>query len=354
MVIPQSIATLLDQIYKAESALPLHNQACRSRFWVHPHRTSKVLLFLHGFTAAPYQSEPIGNAFFKAGYTVLAPLQPGHGQAGNWNRHNPPPLPEEIEPYQQFVLQWLQVAQTLGEQVVIGGLSTGGTLAAWAALQHPQQVNHALLFTPFLGSRYRLFDGLIHTLPFYFEWFNKDASGNFGYKGFRIPALRIFLELGRDVVEQAQIRAEVPILMVCSESDRAVNRAKQQDLFQAIVTHQPRSWYYCFDDSLNIEHRMMTRLEDNDYEELVIALARAYVESDLTWNEFQQFAMQVNRQKTGAVNSNEEQLRFLPRSNGQDKTPPLNLDAQLLAQLQNLITRRFGCQKLDCISPTKP
>ncbi len=41
---------------------------------------------------------------------------------------------------------------------MIGGLSTGGTLAAWLALEHPEQIDSTLLFTPYLGSRYLLFD----------------------------------------------------------------------------------------------------------------------------------------------------------------------------------------------------
>lgn len=344
----QSIPAFLDQVRQAESALPLKNAACRSQFWVHAHPTPKVFLFLHGFTAAPYQFEPIGKAFFNAGYNVLVPLQPGHGRAGDWNRQNPPPLPTDIATYQAFVLEWLQVARNLGQQVIVGGLSTGGTLAAWVALNHPQQIDRALLFTPFLGSKYRLFDWLIYWLPIYFEWFNKDASGNFGYKGFQIPALRIWLKLAQEVTQQAQADASVPLLMVCSEGDRAVNRDRQRALFEAVLSHQPKSWYYCFDDSLHIEHRMMTKLEDNDYEDLVITLARAYVESDLTWAQFQQLFHQ------NLVHQNTRQ----ESSQAMGTTSPagaiahtLKLDSQLAATLTAMMSPTFGCDQLECIDP---
>ncbi|MBD2459779.1 alpha/beta fold hydrolase [Oscillatoria sp. FACHB-1407] len=341
VAISQSIATLIQQIHENESVLPLRNEACRSRFYLHPHETSKVFLFLHGFTAAPYQFDPIGQAFFEAGYNVLVPLQPGHGQAGEWNRHNPPPLPTDIDTYQWFLLDWLEIAQSLGQQVIVGGLSTGGTLAAWLALNHPQQIDRALLFTPFLASRYRLFDWLIHWLPIYFEWFNKNASGNFGYKGFYVPALRIFLQLAQDVVKQANTKTSAPVLMVCSEGDRAVNQAKQQALFQSVVARQPKCWYYCFDDSLHIEHRMMTKLEDNDYEDLVITLARAYVESDLTWTQFQQIARQVAQANSGEAMRNPTGAI----------AHTFNLDTQLATNLQAMMTQAFGCQHLECISP---
>ncbi|MBD2342559.1 alpha/beta hydrolase [Anabaena subtropica] len=330
----QKTIDILEQVHQLESEVGLKNAACRSQFYIHPQTTSKVCLFLHGFTAAPYQFEPLGKALFNQGYNVLVPLQPGHGRAGDWNRQTPPPLPTDIETYQKFVLEWLQIAKTLGEQVVVGGLSTGGTLAAWLALEHSQQIERALLFTPYLGSRYLLSDLLIKILPIYFEWFNKDASGNFGYQGFRIPALRIFQELAEKVLEQAQSDMSAPILMVCSESDRAVSRSKQQDFFKMVLQQQPKSWYYCFDDSLDIEHRMMTKLEDNDYEELVITLAKAFIGSDLTWQQFQNMATRIVKGEAY------EQIQ-----------QELNLDSQASQQLSAMMTERFGCEDLKCINP---
>jgi len=330
----QKTAEILEQVHQLESTVGLKNEACRSKFLIHPEFTSKVFLFLHGFTAGPYQFEPLGRAFFNKGYNVLIPLQPGHGRSGNWSRQNPPPLPTDIQTYQQFLLEWLQIAKTLGEQVVIGGLSSGGTLAAWLALEHPLEIDRTLLFAPFFGSRYSLFDALIKILPIYFEWFNKDAPGNFGYKGFRLKALRIFLQLGEEVLEKAQSCVSAPVLMVCSEADTAVSRSKHQEFFRRVVKQQPKSWYYCFDDSLHIEHRMMTKMEDNDYEELIITLAKAFVESDLTWLEFEQMAKRI------AQGQAYEQI-----------LQELNLDTQVSQQLSAMMTQGFGCENLKCINP---
>lgn len=330
----QKTIDILEQVHLSESEWGLKNEACRSKFFIYPHVTSKVCLFLHGFTAGPYQFEPLGKALFNQGYNVLVPLQPGHGLAGDWNRHNPPPLATDIQVYQEFVLEWLEIAKTLGEQVVVGGLSTGGTLAAWLGLEHQQQVERALLFAPYLASRNCVFDQLIKILPIYFEWFNKDASGNFGYQGFRIPALRIFLELGERIFQEAESRTSAPILVVCSESDRAVSHSKQQEYFTKVLKQQPQSWYYCFDDSLEIEHRMMTKMEDNDYEELLITLAKAFVNSDLTWQQFQEIARKIVQGKT------DYQIQ-----------QKLHLDPQATQQLFAMLTQRFGCDDLKCINP---
>ncbi|MBD2615397.1 alpha/beta fold hydrolase [Nostoc punctiforme FACHB-252] len=332
----QKTVEILEQVHQLESTVGLKNEACRSKFLIHPDSTSKVFLFLHGFTAGPYQFEPLGKAFFNKGYNVLIPLQPGHGRSGNWSRQNPPPLPTDIQIYQQFLLEWLQIAKTLGKEVVIGGLSSGGTLAAWLALEHPLEIDRTLLFAPFFGSRYSIFDALIEILPIYFEWFNKDAPGNFGYKGFRLQALRIFLQLAKEILEKAQTSVCAPMLMVSSEADSAVSRSKHQDFFLKVLNQQPKSWYYCFDDSLHIEHRMMTKIEDNDYEELVITLAKAFVESDLTWLEFEQMAKLIAQGQ-----ASDQIMR------------ELNLDAQVSQQLSAMMTQGFGCEDLKCINPYK-
>lgn len=277
-------AQILEQARTRENALPLKNEACRSRFYFKSHPTPKVCLFFHGFTAGPYQFEPMGEAFFEAGYNVLIPLQPGHGIAGDWDDDNPPPLSTDIQVYQEFVREWLQIAQTLGEQLVVGGLSTGGNLAAWSALEYPQ-IYRTLVFAPYLSSQYRAINFLVETLPFYYEWLNKDNPGNFGYDGFRIPALRIFLDLGQELLDRAKDSSAAPMFVISSESDQATSQDDHRELFEGVLKHQPKSWYHCLDKSLNIPHTMMTEAEGNKYADLLITLAKAFVESDLTWAE---------------------------------------------------------------------
>ncbi len=280
-------AALIEQAKTHEDALPLLNEKCRSKFYFHPHATANVCLFLHGFTAGPYQFEPLGEAFFQAGYNVLVPLMPGHGVAGDWDRDNPPPLPEDPQVYLQFVLEWVKQAKPLGKQLVIGGYSSGGTLAAWLALELPQEIYRTLVFAPYLGGTNLLVDWLVHILPFYYEWLNKDNPGNFGYDGFRIPALRLFLDMGSEILDRAKNTPATPLLIVSSESDQATNLQEHQDLFEAVLQYQPKSWYYCFDKELEIPHTMMTQAEGNNYLELLVSLAKAYVESELNWADVQ-------------------------------------------------------------------
>ena len=291
-------AAIIQQAKNLENTLPIKNEACRPKFFFHPEQTPKIFLFFHGFTAGPYQFEPLGRALFEAGYNVLVPLQPGHGVAGKWDKDNPPPLPSEIEIYQQFALSWLQVAQKLGNQVIVGGLSTGGNLAAWLALERPQQIERSLLFAPSLGSNNAVVDFLVEVLPIYYEWLNKDNSGNFGYDGFLIPSFRIFLDMGKEIIERVEKEPTVPIFVIYSESDRAINHHEIKTLFEALLKQQPKSWYHRFDKSLEIPHTMMTKAEGNKYQDLLITLVKAYVESDITWDDLIKLGYEILQGKT--------------------------------------------------------
>lgn len=276
---------LIKKTRAREEALGLRDGTCRSRFLLQPNQTSKVVVFFHGFTAAPAQFDTIGEAFFKAGYNVLIPLLPGHGQAGDWNEDNPPPLPENPHIYQEFGQNWLQNAQSLGDRVLLGGLSGGSTLAAWLALEYPQQVDRGLLFAPYLSGTNALIDWVVERMNVYFEWKTEPGAVGFGYGGFRMPALRVFLDMGQDILDLAKVQPAAPMLIVSSASDRAVDSEEHQELFQSALKLQPRCWYHCFDRQLAIGHNMMTQAEGNKHADLPIAIAKTYAESDLTWNE---------------------------------------------------------------------
>jgi carboxylesterase len=89
-------------------------------------------LVLHGFTGSPDTLRPQAEAFAAAGFTVLAPRLPGHGTSvedmvttgwSDWTG--------EVErAYAELSARC--------EQVVVLGLSMGGTLACWLTARHPE------------------------------------------------------------------------------------------------------------------------------------------------------------------------------------------------------------------------
>jgi carboxylesterase len=291
-------STLPQRIKFEEDRLPVRNDQCRSLFFLQPKPTDKVLLFFHGFTAATYQFVPMAQMFYRAGYNVVIPRMPGHGQAGNWNRNSPPPLPTDPEPYKKFALQWLRQAQGLGDRVTVGGLSAGGTLAGWLAQERPQDIDRALLFAPYLSSSSRVIDLFVRYFNDYAEWETDPNQPNIGYTGFMVQNLRVFLTLGKEVLQRANGGASSPMFIVSTEADIAVRNSDHRDLFERLSVKQPKTWYYTFDRALNIPHTMMTQAEGNKWENLLNVMAKAYVQSDLTWAEIEEIGYRMTQGKT--------------------------------------------------------
>jgi carboxylesterase len=89
-------------------------------------------LVLHGFTGSPYSMRGLARALAGAGFTVDLPLLPGHGTAV-----------EELIPKRWA--DWLAAAEEAYaalaarvDDVIVVGLSMGGTLTAALAATHPE------------------------------------------------------------------------------------------------------------------------------------------------------------------------------------------------------------------------
>jgi carboxylesterase len=90
------------------------------------------VLVVHGFTGSPHSMRPLAEAYVAAGYTVEMPLLPGHGTSldhmlttgwADWSG--------------AAEAAYLDLAGRC-EQVVVAGLSMGGTLTLWLATRHPE------------------------------------------------------------------------------------------------------------------------------------------------------------------------------------------------------------------------
>ena len=287
---------LLRTAQEQEKNLPIRNNDCRSRFWFQNGPTEYVYLFFHGFTAAPYQSETMGNELAKAGYTVLSPLMPGHGAKGDWTLDNLPPLPEDPTIYQTFALQWLEEAAKLGEKVIVGGLSGGGTLTAWLALNRPNEIYRAILYAAYLSSSSRVLDLFVKRLQGGFKWSAKD--NRIGYGVFSIPALATLLKMGTKILKQDRRGPCAPIFVISSESDKAVGNDDHRRLFEDVNAYQPLAWYLIFSRVHDIPHTMMVKSEGMQYEFLLTRLTRAFVESSITWEDARAIAEKMDRTTT--------------------------------------------------------
>jgi pimeloyl-ACP methyl ester carboxylesterase len=287
------------EVCDREDKLPVRNDMCRSQFRLHGGRTEKVILLFHGFTAAPYQFRTLGELLYNSGYNVLVPLMPGHGQAGAWNKDNPSPLPESIEPYQEFALEWLERAEELGDMVIVGGLSGGGCLAAWLAVEHADRVDRAVLFAPYLSNCSLVVDLMVNRLNTYFEWRGGVWDDKRpGYQGFKFPAMRVFPKLGKRVLDQSRDRGGAPMFVISTDTDIAVSNPDHRDLFDQVRSRVGATWYYCFPRELNVPHAMNAPEEGNQWVNVLNVMVKAYIESDVSWDEVETIALRMTEGET--------------------------------------------------------
>jgi esterase/lipase len=300
-------AAIVQEAAAAAKANPLRNDLCRPIYLFQPKPAAKVCLFFHGFTAAPYQFLPMAQTLFQAGYSVVVPLMPGHGlaggSAGEWGPLRPPPLPEQAALYQDFATKWLKRCLPLGKEVIVGGLSGGGTLAAWLGLEQPAQVKKLMLYAPYFRGSSPVLDLFTRLVNRYQEWVRpKGAPAGPGYPGFNVPALRVFLDMGEDVLKRSAHQLSAPAFVISSQSDMAVNNTDHRTYMNQVLDRSPKSWYLCFDKVNDIPHTMMTQAEGNRYEYLLTRLSKGYLESDLTWAEIAEIGYRMGRgQQFGAA-----------------------------------------------------
>jgi carboxylesterase len=90
------------------------------------------VLVSHGFTGNPGSVRPLAEALVDAGFTVEMPLLPGHGTVLE------DMVPTRFEDWSGAIEEvYLDLAGRC-EQVVVAGLSMGGTLSCWLAARHPE------------------------------------------------------------------------------------------------------------------------------------------------------------------------------------------------------------------------
>lgn len=114
-------------------------------------------LALHGFTGSPHSVRPLAQVLADAGFTVRAPLLPGHGTsiddmvATGWE-----------DWFGAAEQAYLELADRV-ESVVLVGLSMGGTLSVALAADHPE-VAGIVTVNPYIDPPAESFRELLQAL----------------------------------------------------------------------------------------------------------------------------------------------------------------------------------------------
>ncbi len=109
----------------------------------HKTKTRFVAVLTHGLSDSPYYFKDIAFLLYNAGFNIVAPRLAGHGTK-----------PEDLQnvtskDWQGNLAEAVHMASTLGDELVLGGFSTGGALSIDYNYNHPEaKIKALLLFSP--------------------------------------------------------------------------------------------------------------------------------------------------------------------------------------------------------------
>lgn len=265
-----------DQALERVAALKNHdshlaqlNPVCGTNLLEHGAKVDRVILFLHGFTSCPDQFSQLGREFFERGFNVFIPRLPRHGIR---DRLGEPLKGLTAEEMAEFAYRVVDIAQGLGERVIVAGLSGGGSITTWLS-QVRADVDLAVPISPFLGVGFipsrlnRLLTSLLLKGPDFFLWWdpvnkqNNPRSAPYSYTRYPIHALFENLRLGYIAGDDAKITkpAAGSILMITNANDIAVNNGVIAE-YEAIWKRYGDNFLasYQFPKELGLPHDLIT------------------------------------------------------------------------------------------------
>lgn len=228
-----------------EAELALHPR-CGSTLLTHGEKVQRAIVYFHGLTNCPAQADELAPMLFAAGYNVYVPRLPGHGEADPLTLSLADLTAEDLVAAAQ---ESVALAQGLGEEVVVIGLSAGGTVTAMLA-QYGEEVDDSISVSPFFGPydvplwAVPAATNLLLMLPNMMMWWDpEDIEGSpemdYAYPRFATHGLAQVMRLGRIV--DASAHAAPPLAqrlaMLLNDADLAVSNIPAKQIVAAWRDH---------------------------------------------------------------------------------------------------------------------
>jgi hypothetical protein len=252
-----------------EAAQPLHDGG-RSIVLTHGYQTDRVFVLLHGLTNAPRQFRKLGEDLFATGANVVIPRLAHHGLADRMTDAHAALTAQDLIAYAQY---GVDLAQGLGEQVTVVGLSISGISAAWLA-QNRDDIDEVFLLAPFFGPAILpspftpTLAAALTRLPNRMLWWDPRVRENlpgppYNYPRFATRALGEALRLGLDTAQTDRILRINRLGIVLTENDPAVNNARTKSLVEQWRAASPNTEIFLqeFPATENIPHDFIDPLQ---------------------------------------------------------------------------------------------
>ncbi|HMN90041.1 MAG TPA: alpha/beta fold hydrolase [Saprospiraceae bacterium] len=203
------------------------NPLCQLQFYTHGERVARVAILVHGYTSCPQQFADLGKRFYDAGYNVLIAPLPHHGLKDRMTEQHRQLSAQEMAAYADQVLD---IAQGLGENVLMAGLSAGAVVTAFAA-RHRAGLGVGIVISPAFGYKgvptwaAPIAMNLYALMPNSYGWWDaarqEQGGALHGYPRHSSRALAALLRLGF-AARMGKLKAQ-QLIVVTNSNDAAVN-----------------------------------------------------------------------------------------------------------------------------------
>jgi len=224
----------------------------------HGHRTPRVVVLFHGLTDSPLQYFPLAQRLFAEGDNVFVPRLPHHAERDGRVASMGKLTAEELRDLGDLSVD---VAQGLGDTVVVSGLSAGGTIAAWVG-QYRSDVQRVVLVAPALEVTHvpSLLHGAVLRLalrvPNVSRAAPRDSTEPDREPGWATHAVAQTLKLGvavrRSAAERPPAVKDVTVLL--NAHDHTIANGAAIDLARKWQLHGATTHIYELPDSLRLPH----------------------------------------------------------------------------------------------------
>lgn len=224
----------------------------------HGHRTARVVVLFHGLTDSPLQYLPFAQRLYEQGDNVFVPRLPHHAEKTGNVAALGSLTAEELRDLGDHSVD---VADALGDTVIVSGLSAGGTIAAWVG-QYRADVHRVVLVAPALEVTHvpSLLHGAVLRIalrvPNLHRASPRDSTEPDRAPGWATRAVAQTLKLGIAVRKSAAERPaavkEVSVLL--NAHDHTIANGAAIDLARSWQRHGAMAQIYQLPDSLHLPH----------------------------------------------------------------------------------------------------
>ncbi len=230
----------------------------RTILLTHGHRTPRAVVLLHGFTNSPRQFLEIANELYATGDNVYVPRLPHHAEDHGAISVLARITAQELRDCADAAVD---IADGLGDSVIVAGLSAGGTMAAWVGQYRPD-VRRVVIIAPALEVTHvpSLLQGALINLdlriPNVSHAQAADSSEPDRNKGFATHAVGQILRFGGAVRSEAQQRrpAVNDAVLLLNANDHTVAPAPALELARQWRRRGARVRVFELPDSLRLPH----------------------------------------------------------------------------------------------------